>query len=122
MKKITLLLVFILIAFHSYSQTPVEKRNKEIKQVYLDKITQLSDSAIVYPITGLTNITNRGAHLNGITTMGIELWIIDATGKVIYNNIVETGNRGYSVVDAEYSRYMKLQSNYLMHHSTVASR
>lgn len=52
----------------------------------------------------------------------IEIWIIDSKGKIIYNNITTTTpyNPGPNPFDTEYCRYMKLQSNYLLHQRHIA--
>jgi hypothetical protein len=126
MKKFLGLFFFLLIAFPAYSQlypppTIIQKRFNDIKRIVQPDIIQLPDSIITFPIIGLTNIlTVPGNSLSGPYTE-IELWIIDAKGEIIYNTIMATQNMGYSPLEIEYCRYMKLQSNYLLRQRHIAS-
>lgn len=126
MKILPLVLFLMLISFtRSYSQYPpptlIQERFNVIKRIVQPDIIQLPDSVIVFPIIGLTNIlTIPGNSLSGPYTE-IELWIIDAEGKMIYNNVIATRNSGYSELEIEYCRYMNLQTNYLIRQRHVAA-
>lgn len=115
-----LFLAFILLLHHlSFAQTPysvVQQRFNLIKVIVQPDIIQLPDSVIAFPLIGLTNIrVIPGNSLSGAYTE-IELWIIDAKETIIYNNVIGTQNEGSRLIEAEYCRYMKMQSNYTRNH------
>lgn len=84
-----------------------------IKSVARPEIIQLPDSVITFPITGLTYIKMASPTSGTVQIAEIELWVVDAKGKIIYNTIVATSATAVKdAFDAEYCRYMKLQSNY----------
>src|SRR6478736_195578 len=127
MKKLLFSISFFLIltVSHGYCQgvndayappTLIQKHFNEIKQIVQPDIIQLPDSVITFPLTGLTFIRVIPANQLSGSYTEIELWIIDKTEKVIYNNVIATDkNTGQFPIDAEYCRYMKLQVNYLLH-------
>ena len=80
---------------------------------------QLKDNEIIYPVTGMTEIHmeiitaggGAGGAGGGGTFAVIELWVVDAKGKIVYNNIYTINPRmlspGQMVMDEDYKKYMK---------------
>ncbi len=118
MKRL-LLLFCIFVSFRAFSQTVTLQHLKTCKDIFQPDYIQLRDQEIVYPVTGLTEI-----HMEIITAGGgaggagggglfavIELWVIDARGKIVYNNIYTVNPRmlseGQMVMDEDYKKYMK---------------
>lgn len=114
-------LVLFLVCFCSavYGQKSTLAHLKACKDVFQPDYIQLRDQEIVYPVTGLTEI-----HMEIITAGGgaggagggglfavIELWVIDAKGKIVYNNVYTVNPRmlseGQMVMDEDYKKYMK---------------
>lgn len=130
MKALLLIPVLLLIHHLSFGQTPysvIQTRFNLVKLIVQPDIIQLPDSVIVFPLTGLTNIRNIPGSMISGPYAEIELWIIDSNGTIIYNNIIATDkNNGTYPLETEYCRYMKLQSNYLLHqrhiHQSIASK
>ena len=108
------------LIFGQPSETFTQKRFNTIKSVVQPEIIQLPDSVIFFPITGLTYIRTIPPSMISAAYTEIELWIVDAKGKVIYNNIIATKNQGDALLDADYCRYMKLQRKYLLDQRQVA--
>ncbi|MDF2454316.1 MAG: hypothetical protein K0R51_309 [Cytophagaceae bacterium] len=109
-----LLLVYQLSFGQTTPYTAIQLRFNLIKVIIQPDIIQLPDSAIVFPVTGLTNIRVIPGNMISGPYTEIELWIIDNEGKIIYNNTIATDkNDGSYPLETEYCRYMKLQSNYL---------
>lgn len=118
MKALIITTALFLLSFCSYGQTTpyttIQLRFNLIKAIVQPDIIQLPDSAIVFPVTGLTNIRVIPGNMISGPYTEIELWIIDKEGKIIYNNTIATDkNDGRYPLETEYCRYMKLQSNYL---------
>ena len=108
------LLLMSHLSFAQISYNAIQMRFNVIKAIIQPDIIQLPDAAIVYPITGLTNIRVIPGNMICGPYTEIELWIIDHEGKIIYNNTIATNtNDGSYPLETEYCRYMKLQSNYL---------
>ena len=115
MKKILLLSALLFVTVQAHCQTLTPQQHKAIKSVCQESDIHLPDSAIVYPLAGITNIVNRANNREG-KYAEIECWIVDATGKVIYNSvIIKAKYSRNTTMDAEYCRYMKLQNNYALH-------
>ena len=111
-KTILLILGFLFISSFGHAQSPIVEYYNKFKSILSPKVIRLSDEEISYPIVGLTNILNTRNIMTGGTYTDIELWVIDANGKVIYSNIITTRNSGGLILDQEYSHYMHLKRNY----------
>lgn len=125
MRAFFFLFALLLMGPLCFAQTPlnaIQMRFNMIKVIIQPDIIQLPDSAIVYPVTGLTNIRVIPGNMISGPYTEIELWIIDNDGKIIYNNTIATDkNDGSYPLEAEYCRYMQLQNNYLLHKRHLAS-
>jgi hypothetical protein len=118
MRKLILLPALLLLSHLSFGQTPytvIQTRFNIIKRIVQPDIIQLPDSVIIFPLIGLTNIINVPGNMLSGPYVEIEMWIIDSKGKIIYNNVIANQNDGSHPLEAEYCRYMKLQSNYVRH-------
>ncbi len=119
MLKHILLFFLLSISGTVCAQTFALQHLKSCKDVFQPDYIQLRDNEIVYPVTGLTEI-----HMEIITAGGgaggagggglfavIEMWIVDAKGKIVYNNIYTVNPRmlseGQMVMDEDYKKYMK---------------
>ena len=119
MKNIVLLFYVLFLSACAVAQTPTLHYIKECKDIVQPDYIQLPDKDIVYPVTGITEI-----HMEIITAGGgaagaggggtfavIEMWVIDAKGKIVYNNIYTVNPRmlspGQMVMDEDYKKYMK---------------
>ena len=119
MKKTSIVVFILFINAYTFAQTPTFQYVKDCKNAPQYDYIQLQDKEIVYPITGLTEIHMEiitagggagGAGGGGIFAV-IEMWIIDAKGKIVYNNIYTVNPRmltpGQMVMDEDYKKYMK---------------
>ena len=118
MKKSAIILFAFFVSSYTLAQKITLQHLKECKNIPQFDYIQLPDKEIVYPVTGLTEI-----HMESITAGGaggagggglfavIECWVVDAKGKIVYNNIHTINPRMISenqvVTDADYFRYMK---------------
>ncbi|MDB5272570.1 MAG: hypothetical protein JWO58_937 [Chitinophagaceae bacterium] len=115
MKKILFLSALLFVIAQAHCQTLTPQQCKAIKDVYQESDIHLPDSSIVYPLAGITNIVNKANNREG-KYAEIEYWIVDATGKVIYNSTITKAKYSHNTtMDTEYCRYMKLQNNYALH-------
>ncbi|MDB5257525.1 MAG: hypothetical protein JWM14_2220 [Chitinophagaceae bacterium] len=119
MKKTSIVFLLLFISVYAFAQTPTLQYFKACKDIPQSDYIQLRDKDIVYPVVGLTEI-----HMEIITAGGgaggagggglfavIEIWVVDAEGKIVYNNIHTINPRMISetqvVTDADYLKYMK---------------
>lgn len=113
MKKILFICVWLMISHGSYSQSLTLAQLKALKDESQPDIIQIVDSAIVYPVTGLINIDIKSS-LMGETIVEVEVWVVDKTGKLVYNNVFAAKDLSEKNFDKEYMRYMTLQGKRLL--------
>lgn len=102
-----------MISHGSYSQSLTLAQLKALKDESQPDIIQIVDSAIVYPVTGLINIDIKSS-LMGETIVEVEVWVVDKTGKLVYNNVFAAKDLSEKNFDKEYMRYMTLQGKRLL--------
>ncbi len=119
MNKCTLILFSFFLTSNTFAQTPTLQYLKACKDIAQPDYIQLKDHEIVYPVTGLTEIHMEiitaggggGGAGGGGTFAVIEMWVVDAKGKIVYNNIYTINPRalspGQMVMDEDYKKYMK---------------
>ena len=115
MKKILFFLLFI--SGVSFSQTLTLPELLQLKNMPIYDHIQLSDAQIVYPVTGLTSIKVKQEYSprGEIKYLEIELWIVDARGKIVYSYITTSTDLKNQTVDRDYERYMNSQGHHMMH-------
>lgn len=119
MKYACIIPLVLFVNAYAFAQTPTLPYIKDCKNIVQPDYIQLPDKEIEYPVTGLTEI-----HMEIITAGGgaggagggglfavVELWVIDAKGKIVYNNIYTVNPRmlaeGQMMMDEDYKKYMK---------------
>jgi len=119
MKKIIFLVLILFLSSCAFAQTSTLQYIKDCKNIVQPDYIQLPDKEIVYPVTGITEIHmeiitaggGAGGAGGGGTFAVIEMWVIDARGKIVYNNIYTVNPRmlspGQMVMDEDYKKYMK---------------
>lgn len=119
MNKITFTFFVLFLSTYVRAQTPTFQHIKDCKNIVQPDYIQLPDKDIVYPVTGVTEIHmeiitaggGAGGAGGGGTFAVIEMWVIDARGKIVYNNIYTVNPRmlspGQMVMDEDYKMYMK---------------
>ena len=119
MKKIFFVVLILFLSSCAFAQTPTLQYIKDCKNIVQSDYIQLPDKDIVYPVTGITEIHmeiitaggGAGGAGGGGTFAVIEMWVIDARGKIVYNNIYTVNPRmlspGQMVMDEDYKKYMK---------------
>ncbi len=117
MNTIRCLVLLLFITSYAGAQTLTLEKLHYIKSIYSPDYVELPDSKIVYPVTGLTEIVMRTMMTGAQGAMGggvfadVELWVIDATGRIVYNssymiNTTSTTNTE-NAFDLTYLRYMQ---------------
>lgn len=110
--KTSLFLLFFLISYGVLGQglTLPELRKLKITPVY-DNI-QVPDAQIVFPITGMTSMKVKQEYnpMSGSTQyLEVELYIVDATGRLVYAYVTTTKGDAKTIIDEDYVRYMGMQ-------------
>ncbi|MDB5272872.1 MAG: hypothetical protein JWO58_1239 [Chitinophagaceae bacterium] len=101
MKRNMFLLVLLLASQWACAQSFTAKT---IKNEVINDYKQIPDSALAYPLRGLSYVKSTYSGNE------IEFWILDAKGRLIYYNIVSLMKNDRTMyMDPEYVRYMKLQ-------------
>ncbi|MBC7485740.1 MAG: hypothetical protein H7282_03185 [Cytophagaceae bacterium] len=128
MKKNSIIFLAFFLSSYAFSQTPTLQYIKGCKNIVQSDYIQLPDKEIVYPVTGITEIHmeiitaggGAGGAGGGGTFAVIEMWVIDAKGKIVYNNIYTVNPRmlspGQMVMDEDYKMYMKRNEKELRKH------
>jgi hypothetical protein len=96
-----------------YSQVLTLPQLKALKDEYQVDNIQLPDSVIVFPVTGMVSMKVM-ASLMGEVIVDVEVWVVDAKGKLVYNNVFAAKDLSTAKFDLEYLRYMKLQGRRLV--------
>jgi hypothetical protein len=113
MKKGILLCLLLMVSPVIFSQSLTLQQLKALKNEFQADIIQLPDSVIVYPVTGLIHIDIKNS-LKGETIVEVEVWVVDAKGKLVYNTIFAGKDLTVENFDADYKRYMRMQSPQLL--------
>jgi hypothetical protein len=107
----------------SYSQSLNYNDLVKIKDKFIPDVIQLHDSSIVYPVTGMISIKIKQEY-NPVAAKEyaeIEIWVIDATGKVVYNTIINTLGLPNQPIDKDYVTYMKHQRKNMLNRTYPTS-
>jgi len=113
-----LLAIFCLcICSRVYAQNLSLHDLQAYKAIFQPDNIQLRDNEIVYPVTGLTEIRMEFMTAGGPGGSGgglfavVEMWVIDAKGKIAYNNVYVINPKmlteGQMVMDPDYMKYMQ---------------
>jgi hypothetical protein len=89
---------------------------KNIKSVFIMDNVQLRDAQIVYPVTGLNAMKVKQEYnpMTGSTQyIEVELWLVDARGKVVYYYTTTTKGLADQLIDNDYVRYMNRQGHHM---------
>jgi hypothetical protein len=109
-------IVFTILSFNVQAQPCNFEALKAKKDIYQPDYVQLKDAEITYPVTGLVDIhmeqhsmMGQGAAGGGLFAV-VEYWVVDAKGKIVYNNIYVV-NPKYApnnepITDEDYKKYM----------------
>jgi hypothetical protein len=113
-----LLLFLMLVSGPVFSQSLTLPQLKSIKNVFIIDNIQVRDVQIVYPVTGLNSIKIKQEYnpMNGSTQyLEVELWLVDARGKVVYYYTTTSKGNIDQPIDADYVRYMNMQGHHVKH-------
>ena len=109
------ILVLVLLTNVSLAQKITLEKLRQCKEVVLEEYVFEKESKIKYPITGLVYITIPSS-LKGESIVEVELWVIDADGKVVYNTVYGAlgKNIGVESFDPGYMEYMNFQGRAIL--------
>ena len=109
------ILVLVLLTNVSLAQKITLEKLRQCKEVVLEEYVFEKESKIKYPITGLVYITIPSS-LKGESIVEVELWVIDADGKVVYNTVYGTTGKNMGVLsfDPGYMEYMNFQGRAIL--------
>jgi len=112
-----ILLLLVLSASFSYAQSLTLSSLKHLKDIAIPDHIQVPDAQIVYPVTGLTTIKLKQEYnpMGEVKYLEIELWVVDASGKVVYSYVTTSSDFKNQTVDRDYERYMNRQGHKMMH-------
>ncbi len=113
MGKVLLLWFFFLFGGVLYAQKNTLESLKKSKQVVLADYVDIPDSKIVYPVTGLVNLTIPNS-LMGETIIEVEVWVIDAEGRIVYNTVYASKSLDKISFEPGYMKYMMSQGKTIL--------
>lgn len=111
--KVLLLVFLFLFSGILYAQKNTLESLKKTKQVVLSDYVDIPDAKIVYPVTGLVNLTIPNS-LMGETIIEVEVWVIDAEGRIVYNTVYASKSLDKISFEPGYMKYMMSQGKAIL--------
>jgi hypothetical protein len=105
------LLCFLRVSL--YAQTNTLESLKKTKLVVLPDYVEIPESEIVYPVTGMVQL-GIPTSLQGETIIEVEVWVIDARGRVVYNTVYAGKNLEKISFEPGYMKYIRSQGRAIL--------
>jgi hypothetical protein len=119
MNKIMLLMSLFLLSVPLRAQTNTLESLKKTKLVVLPDYVEIPESEIAYPVTGMVQL-GIPTSLQGETIIEVEVWVIDARGRVVYNTVYAGKNLEKISFEPGYMKYMMSQGRAILRKRRVA--
>jgi|GEM_PF-2590392 len=103
-----LLIFFLFISSFASAQKITLEYLKKCKETVLSDYVDIPDSKIAYPVTGLVYLT-QPSSLMGETLIQVEVWVIDAEGRIVYNTVYASKSLDKISFEPGYMKYMMSQ-------------
>lgn len=105
--------VFFILSSIGHAQVVTLEKLRACKNEVLEDYIDIPDSKIKYPITGMVYIS-LPSSLQGEVIVEVELWVIDADGRIVYNTVYAGSKLGKETFEPGYMKYMQNQGKAIM--------